>query len=341
MHTADHLTPYQPAGATAALPLSSHNWFRSEDRDESYRWFQKTMMPQSLWFDTGERAGDVVNRASLGDIHFNVVKFGRRVRIEFDAIEDSYVLYLPLSGELVAVIDGERLRFRKGDGLIASPDDPVELNFSCDATGILIQIPRVRMERHLETLGAGERAASLRFQPRLDLAVSGGLACAHLIDFVIDGLEQDRWRSTALVGEMERTFMSSLLVAQQNSHSDRLNAADRPACGKPYYVQRAERHMRNHLKEPLVLADLVSASGVSERTLQVGFQRCYGQSPLRRLKTLRLEHVHRALLDAEPGSNRVTEIAARYGFYQFGRFAADYKDMYGVLPSETLRLPDA
>ena len=297
------------------------------------------MMPQNLWFEASETAANVVNRASLGDIHFNILKFGRRVRVEFDSIADSYVLYLPLSGELIAVIDGERFRFQKGEGMIASPDDRVELDFSGNAVGIMIQIPRHRMERHLTCLGAGQNTNSLRFRPQLDLAVSGGMACANLIDFVIDGLEKELWQSPTLIGEMERALMSSLLIAQPNSHSERLSAAPSNAA-KPYYVQRAERYMRDHLKETLTLADLIAAAGVSERTLQAGFQRCYGTPPLRRLKALRLEQVHRALQNAEPGSNRVTEIAAKFGLYQFGRFAADYKELYGVLPSETLRLAE-
>ena len=340
MHAPEHGLPDPSSVAVAGLPLSSHTWFRSDDRDESYRWLLKTMMPQRLWVESRQSTAGVVNRASLGDIHFNVLKFGRRVRIAFDAISDSHVLYLPLSGELVAVIDGERFSFRKGDGLIVSPDDPVELDFSGDAVGILIQIPRHRLERHLRSLGAGERANTLRFRPQLDLAVSGGMACAHMIDFLIDGLERGLWQIPALIGEMERALMSALLVAQKNSHSERLRGAAPRGVAKPYYVQRAERYMRDRLKDSLTLVDLVKASGVSERTLQAGFQRCYGTPPLRRLKILRLEQVHRALLDAEPGTARVTEIAVRFGLYQFGRFAADYKDMYGVLPSETLRLPE-
>ncbi|MFD2500918.1 hypothetical protein ACFSTI_21320 [Rhizorhabdus histidinilytica] len=33
----------------------------------------------------------------------------------------------------------------------------------------------------------------------------------------------------------------------------------------------------------------------------------------------------------------MTEIACRWGFYQFGRFAAQYRRLFGELPSETLR----
>lgn len=39
---------------------------------------------------------------------------------------------------------------------------------------------------------------------------------------------------------------------------------------------------------------------------------------------------------AETGET-VTEIAARWGFFHFGRFSAAYADFYGEAPSRTIR----
>jgi hypothetical protein len=45
----------------------------------------------------------------------------------------------------------------------------------------------------------------------------------------------------------------------------------------------------------------------------------------------------RDLRTTAPGATGLTEIAAKYGFWQFGRLAVRYKSMYGEKPSDTLR----
>ena len=51
--------------------------------------------------------------------------------------------------------------------------------------------------------------------------------------------------------------------------------------------------------------------------------------------------VRRALREGIPGNTTITEIATRYGFWQFGRLAVEYKALFGETPSATLaREPD-
>jgi AraC family ethanolamine operon transcriptional activator len=102
-------------------------------------------------------------------------------------------------------------------------------------------------------------------------------------------------------------------------------------------VKQADEYMRSHLDQPLTLTDLCKALDISSRALCYGFQEIFGMSPMAYLKTLRLQGVFRVLRAAQPSPKTVTETATQFGFYHLGFFSRDYKQMFGELPSETLK----
>ena len=73
------------------------------------------------------------------------------------------------------------------------------------------------------------------------------------------------------------------------------------------------------------------------RSLQAGFQRVLDTSPLAYLRDLRLRAVHVELTRPE-NFLPVREVALKWGFTHMGRFAAQYREAFGVTPSETSRL---
>lgn len=87
---------------------------------------------------------------------------------------------------------------------------------------------------------------------------------------------------------------------------------------------------------PLHLADLCTACNTSERTLRNLFNRHLGMSPHRYLMLHRLHVIRGAILKAGPGET-ITDVCARYGVWDFGRFAGQYLRQFGELPSQSLR----
>jgi transcriptional regulator GlxA family with amidase domain len=105
----------------------------------------------------------------------------------------------------------------------------------------------------------------------------------------------------------------------------------------PQIVKRLDAFLREHLDEPIQMAQLCDATGVSERSLRNACHTVCGTSPKRYLTRRRLEAVRLALAEARPGQDTVTRIATDFGFFELGRFAGIYTSVFGERPSDTLR----
>jgi adenylate cyclase len=102
----------------------------------------------------------------------------------------------------------------------------------------------------------------------------------------------------------------------------------------PQSVKRALGFMRGNMAERITLAALTSTCGVSERTLLKQFQTFLGVPPLTYLRRLRLDAARSELTN--PGNNEpISDITARCGFSHLGRFATEYRRLFGETPSAT------
>ena len=106
---------------------------------------------------------------------------------------------------------------------------------------------------------------------------------------------------------------------------------------RPQIVNRLDEFLQQHFDEPIHMAQLCDATGVSERSLRNACHAVCGTSPKRYLTRRRMEAVRRALASAHPGEATVTRIATDFGFFELGRFAATYTSLFGERPSDTLR----
>jgi transcriptional regulator GlxA family with amidase domain len=100
-------------------------------------------------------------------------------------------------------------------------------------------------------------------------------------------------------------------------------------------VRRAEEILSDEAREAPTIGEVAARVGVSARTLSGGFQRFRGQSPRDFLAARRLDGFRADLLAAR-GDLTVAEIAADWGFVNFGALAGRYRERYGELPSHTL-----
>jgi AraC-like DNA-binding protein len=94
----------------------------------------------------------------------------------------------------------------------------------------------------------------------------------------------------------------------------------------------------NH-DQPLYLAEICAAIGVSERTFRFICQEHLGMGPIRYLTLRRMHLAQQALILADPTKSTVTQIATEFGFWELGRFSVEYRALFGEAPSASLRRP--
>lgn len=102
-------------------------------------------------------------------------------------------------------------------------------------------------------------------------------------------------------------------------------------------LKRTLEYLDANPHTPVTVYELAQAVGSGIRTLEYVFKDYFGVSPKTYLVSRRLIGAHRELNRSEAKSERISDIANRWGFWHLGRFSDTYKQFFGELPSETLR----
>lgn len=111
----------------------------------------------------------------------------------------------------------------------------------------------------------------------------------------------------------------------------------RPSLPRAVIVRTALDKIDEHSDEHLSVWKLSNMVGVSERTLRTAFEDYFGVGPTKYLKIRILREARKSLRTADPSKSSVTDVAVGLGIWEFGRFARDYRMLFGEFPSDTLR----
>lgn len=98
--------------------------------------------------------------------------------------------------------------------------------------------------------------------------------------------------------------------------------------------RRAKTIITDSLSEQIPISEIASRAGVSRRSIEETFRAHMMLSPNQFRKLLRLNNARRLL---ERGDHSVTEAAMNSGMFHLGRFSAEYRDLFGELPSDAAR----
>ena len=263
----------------------------------------------------------------LGPVRLARIGWGSEVSVESDH-PGAWAVNVPRSGVLEAQIGGHHVLSLDGQATVCPPDEQTRMTrWSADCSIVGMRVERAYL--------AGEVTALVglhtdRLPAQVDLRTESGRAWIGLLASIgtealrNPALARDERVGRRLAGTLTAAFVAACFP-------------DEPGCGtvRPRIVSRVVEAMETDPARDWTAAELAREAGVGIRRLQQGFQRYLGRTPTQQLLLIRLERVHADLLTGNGHS--VSEVANRWGFTHLGRFAASYRERYGVSPSETLR----
>lgn len=255
-----------------------------------------------------ERRGRAVSR----------LRYGAQVIVDAPALERFYLLQLTLAGSCEIVLGRRTAELRAGDLMVVNPTRPYRKRWSADCAQLIARIDR----------GLVEAAWTARF----------GAPPRHALEFAMARMPDAAARRLgAMLRGPERGAAHDRLLAEALVATLPPAEAGAPVPAADVLVRRAEGFMEAHLAEELTMTEIAQAAGATTRSLERAFRRSRGATAVASLRRLRLERARRELVAARGSDRSVTEVASAVGLLHAGRFAVDYRSLFGESPSATLR----
>ncbi|MBI3150285.1 MAG: helix-turn-helix transcriptional regulator [Betaproteobacteria bacterium] len=106
---------------------------------------------------------------------------------------------------------------------------------------------------------------------------------------------------------------------------------------EPFYLKRAEAFIRTHLHASPAIEDIADHAGASVRAIQLAFRKFRATTPIGYSIDTRLRAARDALVGGHMHGDSIRALCQRYGFNDPSRFARDFQQRFGALPSELAR----
>ncbi|RZL78923.1 MAG: AraC family transcriptional regulator [Rhodococcus sp. (in: high G+C Gram-positive bacteria)] len=331
-------SPKAAGEATGAPEEPEVHAFEATDLDHAQAALGDTYFPHRLdQLSTGGVMDMSLHTVQLGPLTVGRLTYGVEVSLDLGELGNAYNIAIPLAGRHDTESAGQRHIFTPGQACIYLPHRPTRITrWSADGIQYGIKFDRDYLEAELQGILGRPTRAPVTFDPVLDLADPQVSSWLSLVRTLVADLDKDHSMlySPLISRPLVEALTSGLLLAANHDHRELLDT--RVPAARPRTVKSALDAMHAHPEESWTVRALADLSGVSVRTLQDGFARYVGASPMAYLRGIRLERAHEELVAADPRYNAVSDIAYHWGFRHLGRFSIEYRKRYGQSPSVTL-----
>ncbi|WP_434713768.1 AraC family transcriptional regulator (plasmid) [Rhizobium sp. YTUHZ045] len=276
------------------------------------------------------------NFISMEDVSVADCSYEGSISSRRDGVADKLSLFLPTQGMMLFGGKREPIYSLPGRGVILEQGAVRGTRIVGPRRHFCLFIDRAKIAAQLTHMCERTISGDVGFRTDIDLTAGPGFLLQQLVSNLHSGLSGNGLlqRSPLAVKSLCDAAVYLLLETCPHHYSEELaRSAPLPA---PRHVKWAMDFMQEHIAEPISLSEIAMAAKVSVRTLQQGFRQFRNTTPIAYLHEIRMAAAHRDLLESD-GTQAIAEIALRWGFTHLGRFAADYRKRFGLLPSQTVK----
>jgi AraC-like DNA-binding protein len=308
-------------------------WRQSDSLEEFEATMSGLLRPCRVEGRVRTRYRTEVLHGRLDRVGLTSVSLGGPAQVRVSAEKGISLLQVPLRGGFAATDRRGTTRHftQSATAQIVAPDAPIVLEFQPGTRMLIVDLG----PQQLEAMG-GAAFFSRIARDSPELALTGGAAARmlRLLTFLLSEIEMQHTDASAhsvTAAAMEQALISVIGAMLDRGRADLRPTAADPA---PDMLRRAESFMAAHLDIDLTPARIAKAAGTSLRSLHRAFRLHGGTTPMSVLKAMRLDRARAEIEAGRIGSDGLTGLAMRCGFSHMGLFAADYRQRFGVLPSQ-------
>jgi AraC family ethanolamine operon transcriptional activator len=270
----------------------------------------------------------------MEDMHVFCESTSQTLRQTCEVQSDAYWFGIPARNSDTARIDANVL----GDDAIALRPGGVEFELftpaGFDIYGVVVKGELLRRHaasvEHCELVEPLSQADVISIEPE-----DKARLCASIEQILqSDGVATVATATHARLN-LQASVVASLFDLCTSATAEPVAVPLRPR--RQWVVSEARDYVLANRDRPVGVPELCERLHVSRRTLQYCFQDVLGIAPAAYLRAIRLNGARRDLCDVARGVRSVQEIAVAWGFWHLSQFATDYRKLFGVRPSETLK----
>lgn len=271
------------------LPPATHRVLDTDDVDHAREDVSRYLAPHSLTPLTRDATlRTVLHYASLGPIGIGGLSFGPPVEVAVEALEDFYLVEIPLWG---------RLRLRSGEhemiatphrGAVVNPDKRLWKQWDADTGVLIVSLERAALLARAETWADRSLRGILRFDTALDATAGADRAWLALVWAMVRDLEHEQGLTThpELAVRWGELISDALLLGHPSTHRHLLLREDEPSAGP-----RALRHLLEQLhtypERSWTSPEMARAMGVGVAAMERTFTRRLDTTPQDYVRAIR------------------------------------------------------